>query len=171
MIQRNGIPLIVQIVGFKKSGKTTLVCRLIDRWSAAGMITATVKHDAHHFEPDVPDTDSWKHRQAGATMTALVSSSRTAFFEERGIELAEAIERMKGADIILIEGWKQAMYPKLVLIHSEQDIHLLHELENVVAIVTWNTALVPWLQRSSSLPVIAYDALDQIDLRLRPYFQ
>ena len=50
-------PLIYCICGEKNSGKTTLVTELIPLLAQRGCLVATVKHDGHDFEPDVPGTD------------------------------------------------------------------------------------------------------------------
>ncbi|HZG75431.1 MAG TPA: molybdopterin-guanine dinucleotide biosynthesis protein B, partial [Paenibacillus sp.] len=112
---RNAVPT-VQIVGYKKTGKTTLVCRLTEQLADRGLRIGTVKHDGHDFEPDVPGTDSWKHRRSGAAVTAVVSDRRTAWFEERTSELDAVLARMSDrADLVLVEGWKREKYPKLAL--------------------------------------------------------
>jgi len=131
-----------QIVGFKKTGKTTLLVRLTESFASAGNRVGTIKHDGHDFEPDVPGTDSWKHRQAGAAATAVVSSRRTAWFEQRSRELPFLVERMAPeVDLILVEGWKTERYPKLVLIHAEEHIAALSGVPAVAAAVTWNPSL------------------------------
>lgn len=154
-------PIVVQVVGYKKTGKTTLVCRLVEHFSSIGLRVAVIKHDAHDFEPDVPGTDSWKHRHAGAHWTAVVSPGRTAFFEERGTELEELLLRMKEADLILVEGFKRKAYPKLVLIQSEEHLSILDELESVMAVITWvERETEDWADRIESergIPLIRYE--------------
>ena len=46
--------LIFAISGYKNSGKTTLIENLIPILTEYGYKVATIKHDAHDFEPDVP---------------------------------------------------------------------------------------------------------------------
>jgi molybdopterin-guanine dinucleotide biosynthesis adapter protein len=153
-------PIVVQIVGYKKSGKTTLVCRLVEHFSAMGMKVATIKHDAHGFEPDVPGTDSWKHRQSGARWSAVVSPARTAYFEERESDADELIARMKDAGIVLLEGFKRKPYPKLALIQSAEHLPLLDSLEAVAAVATWaDREREPWvgqLAQEGRFPVLPY---------------
>ena len=50
--------LIFAISGYKNSGKTTMIENLIPILTGYGYKVATIKHDAHDFEPDVPGTDS-----------------------------------------------------------------------------------------------------------------
>lgn len=132
-------PPVWQIVGFKNSGKTTLVCSLVERLAAKGVRTAVIKHDAHDFDIDHPGTDSYRHRKSGAGAVALVSSRRTAVIEETETGLDELIGRFSGYDMILVEGFKQAEYPKLVMVRSREDHALASQLTSVKAVVSWLT--------------------------------
>lgn len=161
---------VVQVVGYKKSGKTTLACRLIERLAADGLAVGALKHDAHDFEPDVPGTDSHRLRLAGARAAAIASPRRTAWFEERGEELGELLSRMSELelDVVIVEGWKREPYPKLALVQQEEDLPILAELSNVLAVVTWNAELLERLQRIQGAPPgLAYDDIDRIAASVR----
>ncbi|WP_240702781.1 molybdopterin-guanine dinucleotide biosynthesis protein B [Cohnella luojiensis] len=125
---------IIQIVGFKNAGKTTLTCELVRMLAAEGYRVGTLKHDAHDFEPDVPGKDTWQHRQAGAHVTAITSPSRTAWIQEQTTPVDELVSRMEShsLDYLIVEGFKSAPYPKIVLLRSEEDCMLLN-LPNVIA--------------------------------------
>jgi molybdopterin-guanine dinucleotide biosynthesis protein B len=127
---------VIQVVGYKNAGKTTLVSQLVRELTARGQRVGTLKHDAHDFEPDVPDTDTWQHRQAGAHITAITSPSRTAWVQERTTAIEDLILSMQqhALDYLVIEGFKSASYPKAVLLRNEQDLELL-SLTNVVAVL------------------------------------
>jgi molybdopterin-guanine dinucleotide biosynthesis adapter protein len=150
-------PLILQVVGFKNTGKTTLICKLVERFKADGRIVATVKHDAHDFEMDRPGTDTWQHQQAGADMTAIASPHRTAWLSRSPLTLEDMIMRMAGADVILIEGFKNAPYPKLVLLKKSEDLQLL-ELPNAIAAAVWDELCEP----PAHLPVFRLSDTDAI---------
>jgi molybdopterin-guanine dinucleotide biosynthesis protein B len=60
------------VVGWKNSGKTTLVERLVAEFVRRGWRIATVKHAHHDADIDRAGTDSFRHRAAGATEVALV---------------------------------------------------------------------------------------------------
>ena len=53
---------VIVICGIKNSGKTTLIRNLIPKLNALGYKVATIKHDGHEFESDVPGTDSYYHQ-------------------------------------------------------------------------------------------------------------
>ena len=76
-----GVPAVA-IVGWKKSGKTTLTVRLVEELTRRGHRVATVKHAHHAFQIDDAETDSARHRRAGAQQVAVVSSERWAIVRE-----------------------------------------------------------------------------------------
>ena len=69
---------IIAVSGVKKSGKTTLLEKLIPALAARGVSSAVVKHDAHRFEIDREGKDSWRFTQAGADVVLLSSPEKTA---------------------------------------------------------------------------------------------
>ncbi|WP_239617566.1 molybdopterin-guanine dinucleotide biosynthesis protein B [Cohnella mopanensis] len=125
---------IVQIVGYKNAGKTTLTCAFVREFSAQGIRVGTLKHDAHTFEPDLPGKDTWQHRQAGAHITGITSPSRTAWVQEQSTPIERLVAGMEAESVqfLVIEGFKQASYPKVVLLRSEEDANLF-SLPNVIA--------------------------------------
>src|SRR5262245_1408551 len=95
---------LLGIAGFKNAGKTTLTERLVEELTARGYRVSTVKHAHHGFDVDQEGRDSWRHRQAGASEVAIVSSKRWALVHElRGEEeprLTEIIAKMASCDLI-----------------------------------------------------------------------
>ena len=64
--------LTLQVVGYKNTGKTTLVCKLIQFFSAKGYNVASLKHHGHGGGLHGSEiTDSWKHREAGAVIAGV----------------------------------------------------------------------------------------------------
>lgn len=108
---------IFGIVGWKNSGKTGLVTRLVSHFSNDGMRVATIKHAHHSFEIDHPGRDSYRHREAGASQVIVSSSERVAVMEElRGApepSLEELISRLKPCDMVIVEGYKSGGHPKI----------------------------------------------------------
>ena len=113
---RRTTPLI-GVVGWKNSGKTTLVTALIAEFARRGMRIASVKHAHHAFDIDDGDTDSARHRRAGAAQVAIVSSKRWAVVTELGTSpepaFADVIAALAPADLIIVEGYKSAAIPKI----------------------------------------------------------
>ncbi len=108
---------IIGIAGWKKSGKTTLAVRLVEEFTRRGYRVATVKHAHHEFQVDDGETDSARHRRAGAQETAVIGGKRWAIVHELKNEpepdFEEVIAWLSPADLILVEGYKTAPIPKL----------------------------------------------------------
>jgi len=98
------------IVGRKNSGKTTLVCELVQRLSAQGLKVATIKHTHHQHELDTPGKDSHKHRESGAAGVGILSAQMTAAFvpverdDDETLRYARFNVMFNDCDIILVEG-------------------------------------------------------------------
>lgn len=105
-------PVIYCIRGYKNSGKTTLMKELICVLVGKGYKVASIKHDGHDFESDVPGTDSYSHAKAGAYGTAVFSKDHW-MITKRGYSVTEQdlIQLFPEADVILIEGLKDSEYP------------------------------------------------------------
>lgn len=112
----SGAP-VVAIVGWKKSGKTTLTTRLVAAFTARGYRVATVKHAHHSFAIDDGETDSARHRRAGACQVAIVSRDRWALVTELAgapePHLQDVIAILDPADLVVVEGYKTAPVRKI----------------------------------------------------------
>jgi molybdopterin-guanine dinucleotide biosynthesis protein B len=102
------------VTGWKNSGKTTLVERLVTEFVRRGWRVSTIKHAHHAVDIDQPGTDSFRHRLAGASEVALVGGLRYAIMREQAEPtLAEVLARLAPADLVLIEGYKREPHPKI----------------------------------------------------------
>jgi len=105
------------IVGWKKSGKTTLTVRLVEEFTRRGLRVATVKHAHHSIRIDDEETDSARHRRAGARQVAVVSGRRWALvteLDEAGEpDFADVLAALGPADLVLVEGYKSAPILKI----------------------------------------------------------
>src|SRR6516164_9225991 len=108
---------VIGIAGWKKSGKTTLAVRLIGEFTRRALRVASVKHAHHAFQIDDAETDSARHRRAGAQQVAIVSSTRWALISELGSapepDLPTVLARLAPCDLIIVEGYKRAPIPKI----------------------------------------------------------
>ncbi|MCF6092643.1 molybdopterin-guanine dinucleotide biosynthesis protein B [Microaerobacter geothermalis] len=130
---------VFNLVGYSNSGKTTLICRLIEKFKILGWRVATLKHDVHGFEMDREGKDTWKHRQAGADVVSISSRGNMAIlgFRENDWSLGELLSKIEGVDVILVEGYKGSSLPKMVLLRNQEDFVLLHSLQQVKGVVYW----------------------------------
>lgn len=103
--------------GYSGSGKTTLMEQVVAHLAGRGFRVGVVKHSHHDCEVDVPGTDSWRHRQAGAAEVLLASPRRWVLIHETRHRpepaLGELIAHMAGCDLVLVEGFKHSVMPKL----------------------------------------------------------
>ena len=108
---------IFGIAGWKNSGKTGLMVRLVSELTQRGYVVSTVKHAHHDFDIDKVGADSYRHRQAGAHEVTIVSGTRYAIMHElRGApepSFEEILARLAPCDLVLIEGYKREPIPKI----------------------------------------------------------
>jgi molybdopterin-guanine dinucleotide biosynthesis protein B len=131
---------IVSIVGKSDSGKTTLIEKLVPELTRRGYRIATVKHDVHGFEVDREGKDSWRHKQAGAHTVVISSPEKVALIRdvEKDLTLEEIREKLiQDVDLILSEGYKKDVQPKIEIFRKEKHKELLCTKEdNLIAIVS-----------------------------------
>ncbi|WP_456391046.1 bifunctional molybdopterin-guanine dinucleotide biosynthesis adaptor protein MobB/molybdopterin molybdotransferase MoeA [Profundibacter sp.] len=108
---------IFGVVGWKNSGKTGLIERLVTEITARGFSVATLKHAHHSFDVDHQGKDSFRHREAGANEVLLASRQRWALMHElRGEDepsLTQLLAHMSPNDLVLIEGYKRDGHMKI----------------------------------------------------------
>ena len=131
---------IISIVGKSDSGKTTLIEKLVPELTRRGYRVATVKHDVHGFEVDREGKDSWRHKQAGAHTVVISSPNKVALIRdvEKDLTLDEIREKLiQDVDLILSEGYKKDIQPKIEVFRKEKHKKLLcTKKDNLVAIVS-----------------------------------
>ena len=113
---------VVTLIGKSGSGKTTLMEGLIPELSRRGYRIATVKHHSHSgFEVDQEGKDSWRHARAGSVHVIIAAPDKIASYRrlQGELSLAEIVKEVQDADLILVEGYKQAGYPSLEVMRSE----------------------------------------------------
>lgn len=114
-------PPIVILAGHSGAGKTTFMEKLIPEFNRRGLRVGTIKHDVHGFEMDKPGKDSWRHKQAGASVTVISSPYQIGMIKDvtHDHQPDELLPLFPDVDIILIEGFKRAHKPKLEIFRPE----------------------------------------------------
>jgi molybdopterin-guanine dinucleotide biosynthesis protein B len=108
----------VGIVGFKKSGKTTLLMRLSQELSTRGYRVAAIKHTPSHI--NFPETDSSKFREYASFVGAIGQGETEIII--KGEKRIEDILAYCDSDIVLIEGFKrEKTFPKIVCVKDEAE--------------------------------------------------
>ena len=124
--QRGHRPPVVGLAGYSGSGKTTLATAIVRSLADVGVRVAAVKHAHHSFDVDRPGKDSYELRRAGAVQTLVGSRERWALVTERNESreptLDELVDRLDWdeVDIVLVEGFKHAAFPKIAVGRGER---------------------------------------------------
>jgi molybdopterin synthase catalytic subunit len=138
---------VISIVGYKKTGKTTLVERLVAELKKHGTV-GTIKHSRDEILPYGGDTD--RHLDSGATVTVGVTPTRSVkIFRSTDVKGALRELSMDGVDFAVVEGFKDSSLPKIAIGDVEAD--------NVVARVDINAT-------GEQLAAIAMAQPDQVTL-------
>ena len=130
---------ILLVVGKKKTGKTTLIEKLIAGLKNKGYKIGSIKYTTEDHEFDTPGKDSFRHAQAGAESTLILSPTKIALFSrtlrERNLD---QILNFVFADYNLVigEGFRNSSYPKIEVFDSKKHSGLLCSPEdNLIAVV------------------------------------
>jgi molybdopterin-guanine dinucleotide biosynthesis protein B len=98
---------IISVVGKSKSGKTTLIEKLIPELKKRGYRVGTVKHASHDFDMDKKGKDSWRHKAAGADTVIVASRERIVMIKDENFVQLESIEKyFDDVDLVITEGLK-----------------------------------------------------------------
>jgi molybdopterin-guanine dinucleotide biosynthesis protein MobB len=132
---------IFGVTGWKNSGKTGLMERLITEFTARGLSVSSIKHAHHSFDIDHPGRDSYRHRDAGARQVVLASRNRWALMHELRDEdepsLGDLLKQLSPVDLVLIEGYKRDRHPKIEAHRKETGQPLIApEDETIVAVAS-----------------------------------
>ncbi len=104
---------VISVVGYHKSGKTTLVERLVEELSKVGTV-GTVKHTREEIVPLSGDTE--RHLRAGSEATIGITPTRcVTIIKNTNVE--KALEQLagRGLDFAVVEGFKQSSLPKIAI--------------------------------------------------------
>jgi len=118
----------VGIVGYHKSGKTTLGVKLCKELESTGLRVGVVKHVS--CELRFADADSSRYR-AFASVVAAASSAEAEIIVKGEKSLKEMLRYCADCDFVLVEGFKkESLFPKIVCLReTEEKEDLLDGLE------------------------------------------
>ncbi|MBW1722091.1 MAG: molybdopterin-guanine dinucleotide biosynthesis protein MobB [Deltaproteobacteria bacterium] len=109
---------VIGIVGFKKSGKTSLGIGLAKVLNEMGRKVSVIKHVNEGL--DFPVNDSRKYSEFAESVVA-VSAGKTEMLLQGDRDLDGLLIHAPG-DIVLVEGFKkEKTYPKIVCLRGEED--------------------------------------------------
>lgn len=113
-------PFIFQICGYKNTGKTTFLCKLVRYFKKnnENLKIATIKHDGHDFDTSHYKEDNFLHFNSGSAASVVYSNNKIMKIEEKRIEIAEIIEEFQEYDVIFIEGCKNSSFLKVEILKN-----------------------------------------------------
>ena len=152
---------VIGVCGFKNSGKTTLVEKLVRHLTEQGFKISTVKHAHHDFDIDHEGRDSFRHRKAGASEVAVVSQNRFAIMNElRGAEppsLDQVLERLSPCDLVIVEGYKRDTHDKIEVRNLQLNHPDLARVDPTIIAIASNGEI-----SNSTVPVFSRDDVSNL---------
>ncbi|TWT07864.1 molybdopterin-guanine dinucleotide biosynthesis protein B [Planococcus sp. CPCC 101016] len=132
---------VLQVVGFKNSGKTTLTLHLLKQAKNIGKTISTIKHHGHGGALEMPaaGTDSTRLFEEGAECSVAYGGGVIQMHQRKAeASLSElvALASLANPDLVLIEGFKDADYEKIVLLRSPEDWVELQKLTHIKLVIT-----------------------------------
>ncbi len=128
------------IAAQSKTGKTTILEKLLPELKQRGLRVAALKGNLAHYDLDFPGKDSWRFARAGAELAGFTTPDNFLLIGTGGADAAE--EMLQDMDLIIIEGNKKSINPKIEVVRSDLSREPLL-LANTVAIVTDREDLNP----------------------------
>lgn len=106
---------IIQVVGRSNSGKTTFIRSLIPLLKKIGRV-AVIKHLGDHEFGLEEGKDTTHFFNAGADITVGMDSHKSVVaIQNNSLEEMLDLLLSKGMDYVVIEGFKQKPFPKIVI--------------------------------------------------------
>jgi molybdopterin-guanine dinucleotide biosynthesis protein MobB len=134
-----GTAPVICVVGRSKSGRTTLMEKLIRELKRRGYRVGTVKHHAHPgFEVDRPGKDTWRHAQAGSDHVVIAAPDKVASIRrvEQEPGLYEIAATMTDVDVILAEGYLRSGRYRIEVVRAARSSEPLCPPDELLAVAT-----------------------------------
>lgn len=130
------VPLISVVAEKRKTGKTTVVTRLVKELEQIGFSVGVVKSDKHGFHMDYEGTDTDLAMKAGATAVAIAGPTETAIRirTEEQSNLYDLVQQLP-VDIAILETRSQGVFPIVEVTREGYTESLISsELERVATV-------------------------------------
>ncbi|WP_143565389.1 molybdopterin-guanine dinucleotide biosynthesis protein B [Sporosarcina sp. P34] len=129
----------LHVVGFKNSGKTTLVSHWITVLKRLGYEVAVLKHHGHGGAPELPPThtDTVQFLEFGAVSTLVAGGDMIQLIQNKdySFEQLKTLAALSEPGVLFIEGYKKEAGEKVVLIRNEDERKELESLSGIIRTV------------------------------------
>ena len=153
---------IIGVVGWKNTGKTTLIEKLIKEFNKRNFTVSTIKHSHHNFSVDRQGTDSYRHFNSGTKETILASELEWIKFSRQTsnpkLNLPYLIKQIIPVDIVIVEGFKDSDHKKVEVIDSMSSRKPLYETDSAICGLIINQHKI----QNSVLPQFDRDEVEEI---------
>ncbi len=148
---------IIGVVGWKNTGKTTLIEKLIMEFNKRNLSVSTIKHSHHNFSVDRQGTDSYRHFRAGANETILASDKKWTKFSRQVSDCENSfnylIKQISPVDIVLVEGFKSSGHRKIEVVNRIIERKPLYKSDQTICGLIFDqhkihNALLPQFERN-----------------------
>ena len=160
-------PCVFAVSGFKNSGKTGLIEKLINEFINEGYSVATLKHDGCDVLMDAKDTDSYRFFEKGAVVSAACADSRYMLNVREKKSVDELVNEIKSSrnvpDFIILEGFKKSDYPKVEIVRKGGSSKSV--CDNLICIATDLEIL-----ESGDVPKVELNDVSEIFFNVKKYF-
>jgi molybdopterin-guanine dinucleotide biosynthesis protein B len=141
----------VQILGYKKSGKTTLCVELLARLRDMGLTPAALKC-THNPGLDKEDTDTDRFLHHCRAVGALAGGESALFWNETR-SVTDMVSLLRG-DVLVVEGGREhAIAPRVLLLRQPEEAASLSDPGLVLC--TYGPVTVPGLPRVETVAALA----------------
>ena len=155
--RRRGPRVAVGLVGARNAGKTLLVERLTAAFARRGLRVGVIKHHGHMERLDERGKDTDRALTAGAAETVLTGASGLVHRVPSAGEpsIADALARMAGVDLALVEGYSASALPKLLVRREGYVTDRAEPAGPIVAVVGEGPDI-------EGVPFFGWDAIDAL---------
>jgi len=126
-------PAVFGVYGNSDTGKTTLLVELVKQLTAKKYKVATIKQTNKAITLDTEKKDTWRHHEAGATLTVFSSTVETDFLVHKPMTAAAMVQRITDFDfydVVLIEGVDDPQVKKIQVGAGEQRTNTICRYDN-----------------------------------------
>ena len=153
---------VIGVVGWKDTGKTTLIEKLIKEFNKRNLMVSTIKHSHHRISVDKEGTDTFRHFNAGSRETILASKKKWIKFSrelgEHGPSLNNIIKQIIPVDLVIVEGFKMEDHKKIEVVNGMSDKQPLFETDKTICGLIFNQHKI----ENTVLPQFERDNIEKI---------